>query len=142
MTNLNTGAAFPTPPIEDGDWETLRFALDRVKLELGKVPEAWIAPTLLNSWVNHGAGFSNVGYHKDPWGYVHLRGLAASGSSATSVIFTLPAGYRPASERVFASVANDAFCEIRVQTDGDVFAQAGGSTANFTSLDGISFRTV
>lgn len=101
---------------------------------------SWTAPTLVNSWANFGGGFPTAGYYKDPTGRVFLRGLLASGSSATAVMFTLPALYRPQFEMVFASVANDAFCEIRVDTSGNVFASAGGSTI-WVSLDNVSFQT-
>lgn len=100
----------------------------------------WTAPTLLNSWANYGSGYSPAGYYKDPAGRVFIRGMLASGSSASAVMFTLPVGFRPAFEMIFATVALDAFCEIRIDTSGNVFANTGGST-NFTALDGISFAT-
>ncbi|KKK52619.1 hypothetical protein LCGC14_3103070, partial [marine sediment metagenome] len=53
----------------------------------------WIAPTLLNSWVNYAATYDTTGYMKDGFGFVHLKGLVKSGVAGT--IFTLPVGYRP-----------------------------------------------
>ena len=100
----------------------------------------WTAPTLLNSWVNFGSPFTPAGYYKDPTGRVHLRGLVKSGSSASAIIFTLPAGFIPANTHVFAAVSNEAICDLRVDTSGNVFANAGGSTT-WVSLDGISFTT-
>lgn len=100
----------------------------------------WAAPALLNSWVNYGIGYNPAGYYKDPTGRVHLRGLVKSGTAANAVIFTLPSGYLPPNLCIFSGSSNDAWCEVRVDTSGNVFAQAGGSTT-WISLDGVSFTT-
>ena len=58
-------------------------------------PEAFIAPTLLNSWVNFDVAINNsAGYYKDAFGIVHLRGLVKTGTVGLA-IFALPVGYRP-----------------------------------------------
>lgn len=55
----------------------------------------WIAPTLLNSWVNFGGGYSTVGYRK-VGSLVTIRGLVKGGVTTDGTeIFTLPAGFRP-----------------------------------------------
>lgn len=57
---------------------------------------AWVAPTLLNSWVNTTVGPGTpAGYLKDPFGFVHLRGRLSGGASGTAA-FDLPAGFLPA----------------------------------------------
>jgi len=99
--------------------------------------ESVIAPTLLNSWVNYGSGFENAGYWKDAFGYVHLRGLVKNGT-ITAAIFTLPAAYRPSNAQIFATVANDAFARVTIDTAGNVQATVGSNA--FFSLNGISFR--
>lgn len=56
----------------------------------------WIAPTLLNSWVNYGAGYTNANYYKDDFNIVRIQALLKSGvTTAGTILFTLPAGYRP-----------------------------------------------
>jgi hypothetical protein len=100
--------------------------------------EAWTAPALLNGWVNYGAGFNPVGYWRDPHGVVHLRGVVKSGATATSVIFVLPAGYRPANREAIAVDAGGAFGRVDVLPSGDV-TPVFGSVAYMT-LDGITFR--
>ena len=113
-----------------------RWADAMAAVEVPSIPEAWVSPTLLNSWVNYGGNWNPAGYYKDPFGRVHLRGLVKSGTAVT--IFTLPAGYRPAYDEIHASVSVDAFNSIRVYATGDV-TYAAGSTV-WMSLDGISFR--
>ena len=72
-----------------GAWTTV-VAFD----QSGKViPGAWIAPTLLNSWVQT-AGRPPVGFFKDALGIVRLRGCV-NGGVLTNAAFALPAGYRP-----------------------------------------------
>jgi hypothetical protein len=98
----------------------------------------WIAPSLLNSWVNFGAPLENVGYFKDAAGVVHITGTVKSGTSNSAAIFTLPAGYRPANELLIAVDSNGAHCNMTVLANGTVGPNTSGSTTRM-SLDGISF---
>ena len=98
--------------------------------------EDWQTPTLQNGWVNFGSGFNTVGYFKDSLGIVHLKGLVRAGSGT---IFTLPAGYRPASRELHAVATHpDEMGRIDVLTDGQVSMVKGKNT--WISLDGITFR--
>jgi len=91
-----------------------------------------------NSWVNEGSGtYDDAGYMKVDADVVMLRGVIKSGV-LTSAAFTLPAGYRPAKEKIIASSSNGAFSEIRIKTDGTVVPNVGSTTR--VSLDGITFR--
>lgn len=67
--------------------------------------QSWIAPTLLNSWVNYGNPYTPVGYMKDAMGFVHIKGFVKSGASG-SAVFNLPAGYRPAVNGSIYGVCN------------------------------------
>ena len=63
-------------------------------------PDPWHRPTLNAGWVLDPATalFGDPlqpGYKKDPLGRVHLRGWVTRTSGIDTVIFTLPAGYRP-----------------------------------------------
>ncbi|MEK3851723.1 hypothetical protein BK143_05125 [Paenibacillus peoriae] len=54
----------------------------------------WIAPTLLNGWVNYDNTRRPVGYCKDSQGWVHVQGFIRGGATAFGTqIFTLPDGY-------------------------------------------------
>lgn len=98
---------------------------------------AWTNATYQNGWVDYHASYNSVGYYKDPFGVVHLRGIAKDGANGTA-IFTLPAGYRPNKEMIFAAASNSAFGYVDIATGGAVVA-TGGNT--WFSLDGITFRT-
>ena len=96
----------------------------------------WTAPTMGNSWVNFGAPYQVAGYTLTPGSEVKLRGVIKSGTVNTT-IFTLPAGYRPASDRIFSVISNAAVGVLVIQSDGDVILTTGNNT--YASLDGVSF---
>lgn len=95
---------------------------------------------LQNNWVNYGAGYESATFWKDKCGVIRLAGLIKGGTTtAETVIFTLPEGYRPrASERFFA-VSMNAICVIDVYVTGNVAIKTGAN-AGWLSLSGISFR--
>lgn len=96
------------------------------------------APTLLNSWVNYGDGFATVEYWKDADNVVHISGLIKDGGTADgTVIFTLPAGFRPGLKELFPSTLSSGTGRIDVNDNGNVVAKI--VSAAYTSLSGISF---
>jgi N-acetylneuraminic acid mutarotase len=102
--------------------------------------EAFVAPTLLNSFTNYGNGYAAVGYYKDKMGRVYLRGMVNNVSNPSGlVVFTLPTGYRPTSGKlVFTTTSNASMGRIDIAANGDVIINLG--LAGWTSLDGISFK--
>lgn len=85
--------------------------------------QGWQAPTLLNSWVNYGSTYATAGYMKDSLGFVHLKGAIKSGTTtAGTVIFTLPAGYRPAQDNYYPGVSTTAGSagSFQIKSSGDV----------------------
>lgn len=101
-----------------------------------KAVQPWQAVVFQNSWANYGSGFHEAGYYKDFFGRVHLRGLVASGVS--SVIFTLPPGYRPAFSYIFTAPSAGAYGEVRINSAGEVSMAFGDPS--WISLSGISFK--
>lgn len=104
--------------------------------------QAWIAPTLLNSWANYDTvNYNPVGYFKDTLGIVHLRGAMKNGTIG-QVIFVLPAGYRPAKIEwhvaISCSPTTLTLALVTVSSDGNVVASNGANA--WFSLDGIIFR--
>ena len=98
-----------------------------------------IVMTMENSWVVYNAvNFANPEYYMDKLGRVHLQGLIKSGTVPSGAT-TLPAGYRPATNRIFTVVTNGTLCWVDVQASGVVYIHAG-CTNTFLSLDGISFK--
>lgn len=84
-------------------------------------------PAFLNSWVNFAGGFADASFRKDDAGLVYLKGMVKSGT-VLSNIFTLPAGYRPAENMIFAVTSADAFGRITIATNGNVKQDVGVNT--------------
>lgn len=100
--------------------------------------QAWQVPTLLNSWVNFGSGYETAGYMKDSLGFVHIKGFIKNGTTVLgTVIFNLPAGYRPGGIQRYATHANNTYGAIEVDTAGQVMAIV--ANAAHTSIN-CSFR--
>lgn len=90
-------------------------------------------PAFLNSWVNFSAGWQVARFWRDPMGVVHLEGLVKSGTpGATSVVFTLPTGYRPSFDLTAATYSAAGVGRITVKSTGDVVVEVGSTT--WTSL--------
>lgn len=102
--------------------------------------EAWIAPTLVNSFVNFGTPYSTAGYMKDSLGFVHLRGMVKTGASGAT-IFTLPAGYRPGinTAHYFAGVCQSGHADLVVADTGTVTGYGTGVPI-YVSLSGVTFK--
>jgi len=138
----SSGAPVPRGAYEghlNDDWKRAHGIFAGVKAGGYVVTQqAWIAPTLGNSWVNYdAASYSAAGYFRDTLGIVHLRGIL-KGGTLTSAAFTLPAGYRPAKIEYHAVVSNGAFGFCVVSSNGQVIPWVGNNAA--FSLDGITFR--
>lgn len=98
----------------------------------------WISPTLLNSWVNYGAGNYEAGYWKDSQGWVHLRGTIKSGV-VPSTVFVLPAGYRPLNTiHLPASAGGGTIFTLSVMATGDINVPPNTSSA-YVDLASICF---
>lgn len=135
----STGKGIAFGKVSEAD--RMEVALD---LELtGKfIQESIIAPTLQNSWTNYGAAYQGAGYWKDKCGVVHLCGLIKGGTTtAETVIFTLPVGYRPAISEKFFAVSMNAICIIDVYGTGNVAIKTGANSG-WLSLSGITFKSV
>jgi hypothetical protein len=85
-----------------------------------------------------------VSYTRDPFGIVHLHGVAIDCSAPNALIFTLPPGFRPRSDSYFA-----VWDVLRDNGNGgpggltvdSTFGEVAALSANETpSLDGVSFR--
>lgn len=111
------------------------------------------APVFENGWSNYGSGTAPVGFRKDASGFVHLRGVAkgvpASGIGGYSVIFTLPASWRPGSMEVFRSrrsgLSPGELVPIYVRPNGQVclyWAVAGDFVMDYLYLDNYRWRAL
>jgi hypothetical protein len=112
---------------------------DGVRVCNGASLYPWVAPTLLNGWVNFNSGFDLVGYQKSDDGWVSLRGGVAPGTTAAyTPIFNLPAGYRPSGLIIVPAVAAEVFYGLQVDTSGGVALRAAAPI--WVSLNSVRFR--
>lgn len=119
----------------------------KTKTDYLSTPDAaWIevgsggsAPAFANSWVNYpvGDGYNTCAFRKDALGYVHIKGLTASGTM-NAAIFTLPVGYRPLKSHIIACVSNQLLGRINVYQNGQVICSLGSNA--WVSLDNITFK--
>ena len=118
--------------------DTIDGALQSIGSQLAAIqnPEAWITPTLLNSWENFGGIYATAGYMKDEQGFVHLKGIVKNGVS--DEVFTLPAGYIPAERHMFSHSQGYTIGRIDVDPYGSVINITGQN--GLVSLSGISFK--
>jgi hypothetical protein len=93
--------------------------------------------------------YNSAAYARDASGVVHLRGAVAVcnvSSGQYLVLFTLPAGFRPARHEAFANVEDDQQgtigpASLRVFPNGQVAAYNFWIDSSVTAwLDGLTFR--
>ena len=94
-----------------------------------------------------GVNFGPVGFYKDRAGFVHLEGLAKTGKGTPILgvvpIFTLPAGFRPASgiTQVFGGEGGSAIFGSNVTIEGKVLdGVVAGVEDKPTVLNGVVYR--
>lgn len=98
----------------------------------------WNAPTLLNSWVDYNTGgggtaeYLGARYRKLPSGLVLVQGLVKDGSPP-SVVFVLPAGYRPADRLIFGLYSLSGAARVDVRGNGEVIVSVGDT--GWTSIN-------
>lgn len=139
-TNQIKNGAVTAPKLANGAVITSKLAAHSVTQKKLAVLEAPHNPQFLSSgWRDCGSGFEKAGFYKDSEGIVHLQGCVTGGGS--SVIFTLPAGYRPSGREQFAVACDGCTAtnlgRLVVARNGEVTIYAGNSNQ---SLDGVTFR--
>jgi hypothetical protein len=100
---------------------------------------SWQAPSLNAPWSNYGDPFTAAAYRRDA-NRIQLRGLV-KGGTGSSVVLTLPAGFRPGGQLLFAAVSDStAPTRIDVKPNGDVLLSTPQSgVMGWLSLDGVTF---
>jgi len=99
----------------------------------------WQPMTLLAGWQADTNGFSTPGYTKGSDNIVRMKGLIRNGTTTNgTVVFTLPAGYRPSQRTLTTATCNpNVWCRMDVLTNGNVELYLTNS--GWTSLDAITF---
>lgn len=98
---------------------------------------AWNNLSFASGWTNYGATFIPCQYTKDIAGWVHVRGLAKRVSGSSSIIGTLPVGYRPSGNQGFSNMTDTGISNLQIAANGDVVLNSGGT--GFVYLDNIDF---
>jgi hypothetical protein len=121
--------------------ESASYQAKQIDTKANKVQEAITEPTLLNGWVELDAS-STPFYYKDDMGRCHLGGVLKDGTTSNgTVIFTIPLGYRPSSNRHFIVVNTSSnLARITVTVTGNVQIYGTAPSNAFLALDGISFK--
>lgn len=88
----------------------------------------WLPAQLQPPWFHYGGGWQSARYTRDAMGTVFVEGLVAGGS-AGDTIFTLPVGYRPVGQLIFATIANNGLARLDVTSGGAVVWNTGGTSA-------------
>ena len=108
-----------------------------------KQQEDWIEPMLINGWVATDSRPYPIGFYKDEFGIVRLRGRIQSGTSSTAL--QLPVGYRPSSlvSSFPISISNtNSIVNVLVTSNGNVNISNTSAipTGQGIFLDSVSFR--
>jgi hypothetical protein len=95
-----------------------------------------------DGWYDYRSFDNPVGYYRDPFGMVHLRGGATRcGEILKQNIMTLPPGYRPASVEHQPGLAGSNFTEVKPVEIWEEFGYViTPSEQRYVALDGITFR--
>ncbi|WP_410770968.1 hypothetical protein [Fontibacillus sp. BL9] len=82
--------------------------VEQKKAEKDSPAPVWITPTLLNGWINYDLSqYDPVGFYKDSFGEVHLRGMIGGGAvTPGTVLFRLPEGYRPKKHKALQAMGS------------------------------------
>ena len=148
---VNVSAAGPSPRVGELLWvdtdETLP-AVTPQPMDTWHVVGAAGEPAFNADWQSYTVvdpSWGSVAFRKFPDGRVMLRGFprTVGGQAAGSSIFTLPVGYRPPKNLLFADQAVTGTAQVRIDI-GSVGTIAVGSSLGATSwvtLDGLTFDT-
>lgn len=101
---------------------------------------AWTNLTLVNSWTDFASGHPVPGAILGADGFVTLRGMVRSGTTATATIATLPAGIRPPYTWSAAAISNEVGCRVNITSAGVISASGTVSTV-WINLSGVRFST-
>lgn len=98
---------------------------------------SWNVPTLINGWVNYGAGLSTARYTKDAAGRVQVTGSVKDGPNYAA-IFVLPSGYRPTNNLFFTVDSDVGARTLYVNNSGELKIASSGTNGR-VSIE-CSFR--
>lgn len=124
-----------------GGFEALQCSVNNfiVNVPLGS---GWTALTYNTGWASYGGGWAAAQYTK--FGdRVRVHGLVKRTSGSASIVGTLPAVYRPTTNKMFATIVHngtsEVVCRLDVDPSGNINCMTNPATINYLSLDVIEF---
>lgn len=101
----------------------------------------WINASLQNGWANYGAPFETVQYRRKN-GIVYIQGFcnSAGNRAVETIIFTLPAGFRPQADKhqpILTDTGTGA-TRVKIQSNGEFRVNSIGAST-WVSFTNISF---
>lgn len=138
----------PVPSKTDGLISYLDSEVQKIRYAINELyqPEDWHEigatgePAFQNSWINEGTATNETAaFRKSSYNVLQLKGLIKSGVLADgTVIFTLPSISRPTKTikvpGIYRDVLTEGFCQIEIQTDGDIAVYGVAGVTPFVSL--------
>ncbi|QAY77930.1 hypothetical protein [Sphingosinicella sp. BN140058] len=107
--------------------------------ELAAVP-ATTAVTLATGWSNLGSPYGGALVRRAEDGLIAVQGTVIGSGTATTLIGTLPAGYRPGQTRFFAGQNGSVIRTLEVRANGEIYVGGTGTdTTTSVSLSSILF---
>lgn len=95
--------------------------------------------TLNTGWTAFAAPYTSpCTYTRSMEGRVYLEGIADPTGSGVALIATLPAGYRPAAQKLFPIANENTYGEVTIAANGQITLVTGIDT-KWVALDNISF---
>lgn len=131
--NIGLGNADNTSDVNKPISTATQTALN---LKANVAQEAWITPTLINSWAN--VSGHTLQYRKTQLGEICLKGRISGGTSATNVLL-LPTGYRPSRDTLVPIMTNAytvVMCVVRVT--GYIYVQFA-NLIDYLDLSNVRF---
>lgn len=133
------GAALNGASYFNSDTQTLQTCNGATWVDVAT--HAWVAATTAGITTNPAGSGAPIGYTKIG-GVVHLRGLGGSVAATPNVLFTLPAGFRPAFQTnipcfTMTGALVTTVGYLQISANGNVVLGAGSGA--FVSFDGICF---
>lgn len=111
----------------------------------GLLGESWHTIGYGSEWASYGSGWGPASYKK--FGdIVYMAGLVFRESGTGTLICTLPVGYRPTTNKLFATILSNGSTEvaarISIDTSGNVTCITTATTISYVSLDPVFFSTL
>ncbi len=129
---------FPLPGATAGLGVTCRLGFNNVWSTVmlgGRVSGAGL---LQNGFTNAPGGSPGLQYWWAFDGTLHLAGMVGAGTLTDgTVVFTLPAGYRPAANQIAVIGTANGFARIEVRSDGQVRLYGGAGAGSYLSFAGV-----